>query len=114
MKMESARWSNAGNTAGDIAGNIATEAAEKSDKKAEESEISLHPHTCLLDGYELHTELAHARIQSSNFPLAVNGPISIASRSVGFSDDETDNPKGFAAQSAWSYLHALPREAKLK
>src|ERR1700738_4115131 len=49
MKMESARWSNAGNTAG----NIATEAAEKSDKKAEESEISLHPHTCLLDGYEL-------------------------------------------------------------
>ena len=110
MKMEAARWSTTGNTAG----NIATEAVKKSARKAEASKISWHPHTCLLDGYELHADLAHVRIQSSNLPLAVNGPISIASRSAGFAGDVADNLKTFAAQSAWSYLHTLPREAKLK
>jgi recombination protein RecA len=106
MKLESARWS--------AAGEMAVEAAEKSGPKAYQRKISRHPHTSLLDGYELHAELAHARIQSSNFPLAANGPTSIAGRSADFSGDAADAPKSFAAQSAWSYLHALPREAKLK
>jgi hypothetical protein len=70
------------------------------------------PHVCLLDGADVQAELLHTRIQSINFSQACDGPVSIASaRSHGSDNAKTQS---FAAQSIWSYLHAMPVEAKLK
>jgi recombination protein RecA len=85
------------------------------------------PHARLLDGSDVQAEMLHARIQSVNFQQAQNGfqraqngPVSIqkhfagrdfANSSEGF---ERSTTQSFAAQSMWSYLHALPVEAKLK
>jgi recombination protein RecA len=85
------------------------------------------PHARLLDGPDVQAEMLHTRIQSVNFQQAQNGfqraqngPVSIqkhfagrdfANSSEGF---ERSTTQSFAAQSMWSYLHALPVEAKLK
>ncbi|HXO62636.1 MAG TPA: hypothetical protein VN850_12555 [Candidatus Acidoferrales bacterium] len=85
------------------------------------------PHARLLDGSDVQAEMLHTRIQSVNFQQAQNGfqraqngPVSIqkhfagrdfANSSEGF---ERSTTQSFAAQSMWSYLHALPVEAKLK
>jgi recombination protein RecA len=85
------------------------------------------PHARLLDGSDVQAEILHTRIQSVNFQQAQNGfqraqngPVSIqkhfagrdfANSSEGF---ERSTTQSFAAQSMWSYLHALPVEAKLK
>jgi hypothetical protein len=85
------------------------------------------PHARLLDGSDVQAEMLHTRIQSINFQQkqngfqqAQNGPVSIerhfAGRDFANSSDsfERSNTQNFAAQSIWSYLHALPVEAKLK
>jgi hypothetical protein len=90
------------------------------------------PHACLaharlLDGSDVQAEMLHTRIQSINFQQtqsgfqqAQNGPVSIerhfavrdfANSGGGF---ERSTTQSFAAQSMWSYLHAMPVEAKLK
>jgi hypothetical protein len=78
------------------------------------------PHARLLDGSDVQAEMLHTRIQSINFQQTQNGPVSIerhfaghdfANSSDGF---ERSTTQSFAAQSIWSYLHALPVEAKLK
>ena len=91
MKMKSAHWSATVNT--DSPG------------------ISPQPYACLLDGSEVLVELLHTRMQSINLPQARNGPVSIAGSST---DHGSDNTQSFEAQSMWSYLHAMPVEAKLK
>ena len=91
MKMKSAHWSATVNT--DSPG------------------ISPQPYACLLDGSEVLVELLHTRMQSINLPQARNGPVSIAGSSTGHG---SDNTQSFEAQSMWSYLHAMPVEAKLK
>lgn len=84
-------------------------------------------HTRLLDGSDVQAEMLHTRIQSVNFQeaqnefqRAQNGAVSIekhfAGRDFGNSSDgfERSTTQSFAAQSMWSYLHAMPVEAKLK
>jgi recombination protein RecA len=85
------------------------------------------PHARLLDGSDVQAEMLHTRIQSVNFQQAQNGfqqaqngPVSIERHFAGCdfanSDEgfERSNTQSFAAQSMWSYLHAMPVEAKLK
>jgi recombination protein RecA len=85
------------------------------------------PHARLLDGSDVQAEMLHTRIQSVNFQQAQNGfqraqngPVSIqkhfAGRDFANSGDgfESSTTQSFAAQSMWSYLHAMPVEAKLK
>jgi recombination protein RecA len=84
-------------------------------------------HARLLDGSDVQAEMLHTRIQSVNFQQmqnefrqAQNGPVSIerhfARRDFPNSGDsfERSTTQNFAAQSMWSFLHALPVEAKLK
>lgn len=85
------------------------------------------PHARLLDGSDVQVEMLHTRIQSINyqqaqneFPRAQNGPGSIernfARRDFAIHSDVAGrgDSQSFAAQTIWSYLHALPVEAKLK
>jgi recombination protein RecA len=85
------------------------------------------PHARLLDGSDVQAEMLHTRIQSINFQQAQsgfqqaqNGSVSIerhfAGRDFANSNDgfERSTTQSFAAQSMWSYLHAIPVEAKLK
>ena len=84
------------------------------------------PHARLLDGSDVQAEMLHTRMQSINFQQAQNGfssakrPVSIerhfAGRDFANSSDgfERSHTQSFAAQSIWSYLHAMPVEAKLK
>jgi recombination protein RecA len=85
------------------------------------------PHARLLDGSDVQAEMLHTRIQSVNFQQMQNefrqaqdGPVSIerhfAGRDFPNSGDsfERSTTQNFAAQSMWSFLHALPVEAKLK
>jgi hypothetical protein len=75
----------------------------------------------LLDGANMRAEMTHARIQSVNhpppekpeIPPAPDGTISIAEGRFG-DPSSSDHLKQFGAQSIWSYLHAMPVEAKLK
>lgn len=85
--------------------------------------ISPHPyvcltHACLLDGSDVQADLLHTRIQSINVPQACNGPVSIASHFAGHDfaghGSDSDKTPSFTTQSTWSYLHAMPVEAKLK
>jgi hypothetical protein len=84
-------------------------------------------HALLLDGSDVQAEMLHTRIQSVNFQQAQNefqraqnGPVSIAKHFAGrdFANSsegfERGTTQSFAAQSMWSYLHAMPVEAKLK
>ena len=95
MQMKSARWS----------------ATVKATVKPDSHGISPYPYAYLLDGSDVQAELLHIRIQSINLPQACNSPVSIAGCSA---DHGSDNTQSFAAQSMWSYLHAMPVEAKLK
>jgi hypothetical protein len=81
------------------------------------------PHARLLDGSDVHAEMLHTRIQSINFQQTrngfqrvQNGPVSIARHFAGHNsaDHGDENTQSFAAQSIWSYLHAMPVEVKLK
>ena len=81
------------------------------------------PHARLLDGSDVQAEMLHTRMQSINFQQAhngfqhaQNGPVSIARHFAGrdSTDHDDENTQSFAAQSIWSYLHAMPVEAKLK
>jgi hypothetical protein len=83
------------------------------------------PHACLaharlLDGSDVQAEMLHTRMQSVNFQQMQNGPVSIerhfAGRDFNNSGEgfERSTTQSFAAQSMWSYLHAMPVEAKLK
>jgi hypothetical protein len=119
MSMKAAKWSGTGE------GNVNDNAAG-----INTAGISRHLHGCLahaclpharlLDGSDVQAEMLHTRIQSINFQQAQNGPVSIekhfAGRDFANSSDGFDcsNAQSFEAQSMWSYLHALPVEAKLK
>jgi recombination protein RecA len=90
------------------------------------------PHGCLaharlLDGSDVQTEMLHTRIQSINFNQAQSGfqqtqsgPASIEKHFAGRDFDnsgegfERSTTQSFAAQSMWSYLHAMLVEAKPK
>jgi recombination protein RecA len=74
------------------------------------------PHARLLDGSDVQAEMLHTRMQSINFRQTQNGPVSIERHFGGrdSTDHSDDNTPSFAAQSIWSYLHAMAVEAKLK
>lgn len=74
------------------------------------------PHARLLDGSDVQAEMLHTRMQSINFQQARNGPVSIERHfpERHSTDRSNENIQSFAAQSIWSYLHAMPVEAKLK
>ena len=96
MKMKAANWS--------VTGEL------------ERAEILPLPHTYLFDGAEVQAEMLHTRVQSINVPQACNGPVAIDGRSAGHDHDGYGggNTQSFSAQSMWSYLHAMPVEAKPK
>ena len=72
-------------------------------------------HARLFDGAEVQAEMLHTRVQSINMPQACNGPVAIDGRSAGHDHGyDGGNTQSFSAQSMWSYLHAMPVEAKLK
>jgi recombination protein RecA len=98
-------------------------AAQWSTMDSEDSaEISArHAYACLLEGSEVQAEMIHTRVQSINAPLARSAPISITvgrfgGEGAGLDRDsgDRDATQSFATQSIWSYLHAMPLEAKLK
>jgi recombination protein RecA len=81
------------------------------------------PHARLLDGTDVQAEMLHTRVQSINFQQtkngfqrAQNGPVSIERHFAGHNstNHSDENIQSFATQSIWSYLHAMPVEAKLK
>jgi hypothetical protein len=112
MKSESAQWSV---TARSIVGEGRTEI---STHPHQHPPAYVHPHACLLDGTEVEAEMLHTRIQSIKFPQACNRPIPIAKHSAGKDSgshsQDRSHSQSFAAQSIWSYLQAMPVEAKLK
>jgi recombination protein RecA len=110
MKMRSAQWSaTAEGAVDDEMSGISPHARV---------DPNVHTHACLLDGSDIEAEMLHTRIQSINLPQACNGPVSIAAgrSGSGFTGHGYDGGKmqSFTAQSIWSYLHAMPVEAKLK
>ncbi|HTC65611.1 MAG TPA: hypothetical protein VK685_00645 [Candidatus Acidoferrum sp.] len=78
------------------------------------------PHVRLLDGSDVQAEMLHTRVQSINFQQGQNVPVSIERHFAGrdFANSshsfDSSHAQSFAAQSIWSYLHAMPVEAKLK
>jgi recombination protein RecA len=74
------------------------------------------PHARLLDGSDVQAEMLHTRMQSINFRQTQNGPVSIERHFGGrdLTDHSDDNIQSFATQSIWSYLQALPVEAKAR
>ena len=114
MKGQAARWSETANRA--AAGGGARISPRI-------SHVCL-PHARLLEGAEVQAEMMHTRMQSINVPRARAAPVSIAAgrstelRSVdgdlGDHRGDSATAQSFTAQSIWSYLHALPVEAKLK
>jgi recombination protein RecA len=119
MSMKAAKWS--GTAENNVNDNTAVISPHLYESLAHESLVNdCLPHARLLDGSDIQAEIMHTRIQSINFKQAQNGPVSIerhfagpdfANQSDGF---EGSNTQSFAAQSMWSYLHAMPVEAKLK
>jgi recombination protein RecA len=77
------------------------------------------PHARLLEGTDVQAAMLHTRIQSINFKRTQNGPVSIEEHFAGrdFANSgegfERSTTQSFAAQSMWSYLHAMSVEAKL-
>ena len=111
MKSESAQWSV-------TARSIVGARTEISTHPPIHPAASVHPHACLLNSTEIEAEMLHTRIQSINFPQAFNKPIPIAKHSAGQDSGSYSKNRSysqsFATQSIWSYLHAIPIEAKLK
>jgi hypothetical protein len=131
MNLKAAKWS--GTAESNVNDNIA--AINDVGISRHSHELLAHgrlPHACLaharlLDGSDVQTEMLHTRIQSVNFKQtqsgfqqAQNGAVSIERHFAGrdfanSSDDfERSTTQSFTAQSMWSYLHAMPVEAKLK
>jgi hypothetical protein len=102
MKMKSAQWSA---TTQGLVDDEHTGISQRS--------YACLPHACLLDGADVQAEMIHTRIHSITVPQARNRPVSIASHLAGHGSD-SDTMQSFIAQSIWSYLHAMPVEAKLK
>jgi hypothetical protein len=135
MSMKGAKWSGAGENVNDHTSVINTVGISRHSHKFVAHELLAHgclqhaglPHARLLDGSDVQAEMLHTRMQSINFQQtqrgfqqAQNGPVSIerhfAGRDFANSSDgfERSDTQSFSAQSVWSYLHALPVEAKLK
>jgi recombination protein RecA len=135
MSMKGAKWSGAGENVNDHTSVINTVGISRHSHKFVAHELLAHgclqhaglPHARLLDGSDVQAEMLHTRRQSINFQQtqrgfqqAQNGPVSIerhfAGRDFANSSDgfERSDTQSFSAQSVWSYLHALPVEAKLK
>jgi hypothetical protein len=129
MSMKGAKWSDTGesnvedHTSGNSPGIKPTEISRHSYGRLAQECLphegltqACLSHARLLDGSEVQAEMLHTRIQSVNFQRAQNGPVSIARHFTGHNstDHSDENTQSFGAQSVWSYLHALPVEAKLK
>jgi len=131
MSMKAAKWSGMGesNVEDKAAGINTTEISRHSRGSLAQEVLAKGclAHARLLDGSDVRAEMLHTRMQSINFQQAQNGfqqaqngPVSIerpfAGRDFANSSDgfERSNTQSFSAQSVWSYLHALPVEAKLK
>jgi recombination protein RecA len=129
MSMKAAKWSGAGESnVNDKAEGIKTTEISRHSRGSLAQEFLANgclPHACLsharlLDGSDVQAEMLHTRMQSINFQQAQNGPVSIerhfAGHDFAHSGDgfERNTMQSFAAQSMWSYLHAMPVEAKLK
>jgi hypothetical protein len=140
MSMKGAKWSGAGENVNDHTSVINTVGISWHSHKFVAHELLAHgrlqhaglphaglPHARLLDGSDVQAEMLHTRMQSLNFQQtqrgfqqAQNGLVSIerhfAGRDFANSSDgfERSDTQSFSAQSVWSYLHALPVEAKLK
>jgi len=104
MKRKAARWS----AAPDRAAN---------EGSAEISRALCFSHACLLEGADVQAEMIHTRMQSINMPRTGKRPVSIAAGFSGGAADlstdlGSDTAQSFSAQSIWSYLHAMPVEAK--
>jgi recombination protein RecA len=119
MSMKAAKWS------GMAGSNVKEDTAVISRHSHERlgHECLAHaclPHVRLLDGSDVQAEMLHTRVQSINFQQAQNVPVSIEGHFAGrdFANSshnfDSSHAQGFAAQSIWSYLHAMPVEAKLK
>ena len=137
MSMKAAKWSwsGAGENVNDHTSVINIVGISRHSHKFVAHELLAHgclqhaclPHARLLDGSDVQAEMLHTRMQSVNFQQmpnefrqAQNGLVSIekhfAGRDFPNSGDsfERGTTQNFAAQSMWSFLHALPVEAKLK
>jgi hypothetical protein len=140
MSMKGAKWSGAGENVNDHTSVSNTVGISWHSHKFVAHELLAHgrlqhaglphaglPHARLLDGSDVQAEMLHTRMQSLNFQQtqrgfqqAQNGLVSIerhfAGRDFANSSDgfERSDTQSFSAQSVWSYLHALPVEAKLK
>jgi hypothetical protein len=102
MKRKAARWS------------AAPEGVEQ-EGQAKISREGFVSHACLLEGADVQAEMIHARMQSINMPRVGKGLVSItAGRSESLAGSDSDTAQSFSAQSMWSYLHAMPVEAKIK
>jgi recombination protein RecA len=102
MKRKAARWS-------------ATPEGAANEGPAEISRDPFVPHACLLEGADVRAEMIHTRMQSINMPRVGKGAVPItAGRTESLAGSDTDTEQSFSAQSMWSYLHAMPVEAKLK
>ena len=119
MSMKAAKWS------GMAGSNVKEDTAAISRHSHERlgHECLAHaclPHVRLLDGSDVQAEMLHTRVQSINFQQAQNVPVSIERHFAGrdFANSshsfDSSHAQSFAAQSIWSYPHAMPVEAKLK
>jgi recombination protein RecA len=114
MSMKAAKWS------GTAGSNVQDETAGISRHSHKRLTHGCLPHARLLDGSDIQAEMLHTRMQSINFQQTQNGPVSIERHFAerDFANDSRDfersHTQSFAAQSIWSYLHAMPVEAKLK
>ncbi len=127
MSMKAAKWSGAAeNNVSDNTAGISRHSRERLAHDCLAHGCFPHaclPHARLLDGSEVQAEMLHTRMQSINFQQTQNGfqrvqngPVSIARHFAGHNsaDHGDENTQSFAAQSIWSYLHAMPVEVKLK
>jgi hypothetical protein len=131
MSIKAAKWSGVceSNVKDKTAGIKATEISRHSRGSLAQEVLAKGclAHTRLLDGSDVQAEMLHTRIQSINFQQVQNrfqqaqsGPVSIerhfAGRDFANSSDgfERSKTQSFSTQSVWSYLQALPVEAKLK
>jgi recombination protein RecA len=119
MSMKAAKWSGAAESkVNDNIAEIKTEGISRHTPGC--LAHACLPHARLLNGSDVQAEMLHTRIQSINFQQAQSGPVSIERHFAGrdlanFSDGfERSTTQSFVAQSMWSYLHAMPVEAKLK
>jgi recombination protein RecA len=119
MSMKAAKWS--GMAGSNVKEDTAVISRHSHERLAHECLAhACLPHVRLLDGSDVQAEMLHTRVQSINFQQAQNVPVSIERHFAGrdFANSshsfDSSHAQSFAAQSIWSYLHAMPVEAKLK